>query len=386
MPENNEDAIVAAADDVAVVTDGAAPAEGAAPVTLADKVQGSDPGPGGAGGEGAKSLAEALNAGLDSAPKKGEKKPADAVADTKGKAGEDKTDGEAETDEQKAAREAAEKEAKDKKDPDHINDPIDERLSERAQDRIRSLVGFVKERDEALTIQGNLIKSIQDTGASPEQFAEIIGFLRDANSNTPEGLERAYQMLRTGLRTISLQLGKPIPEVDLLADHADLAQAVKFGQITKAHADELALAREQTKFANANRAAAEKRTKETSDAKTERDTAISELNALGAELKKSDPDYEKKFDLIVPALKAAFEGMRPAEWKAAFTKAYTAFKLPAASPPADPTKVVPGAAAAAPAAKKPTPIRPTAPAGGGGAKPAPKSLLEALSSGIELAR
>jgi hypothetical protein len=379
MAENEEQVVETTETGVEPVVD-TTPAGGDEAARAAAALE-ADPGPGGAGGEGAKSLAEALSAGLESAPKKGEKPAVKAAPKAEGEDGKDKGDGKTETDEEKAAREKAEKEA-GKKEADHINDPIDERLSERAQERIRSLVGFVKERDEALTVQGNLISAIQDTKATPEQFAEMIGFMRAANSGTPEGLEQAYQMLRTSMRTIALQLGKPIPEVDLLADHADLSQAVKFGQITKQHAEELAVAREQGKFRDAQRKTAEARTKTENDAKTERDTAISDLNALGQQLAKDDPDYQRKFDTIVPALKAAFEGVRPSQWKEMFTKAYKAVKLPALPKP----NTVDPKPAGDPPAKKPQPIRPVQPAGGGGSKTAPKSMLEALSSGMEQAR
>jgi len=374
MAENEEQVVETTQND----TEQGVEATQTEPVTLADKVQGSDPGPGGAGGEGAKSLADALGAGIDSAPKKGEK-PIVKTDDKTEKDGEKKDDA-TETPEAKAAREKAEADAA-KKEPDHINDPIDERLSERAQDRIRGLVAFVKERDEALQVQGALITSIQDTGASPEQFAEMIGFMRAANSGTPEGLEHAYQMLRTSLRTISVQLGKPLPEVDLMSDpaNADLAQAVKYGQITKGHADELAVAREQKKFSDAQRTSAAAKTKTDTDAKTEKDAAISDLNTLGQQLSKDDKDYQRKFDLIVPSLKAAFANIRPNQWKATFEAAYKAVKLPAVAAPA-------AAAAVVPAVKKPQPIRPVQPAGGAGAKTGPKSMLEALSSGMEQAR
>jgi hypothetical protein len=94
---------------------------------------------------GAKTAAEALEAGLAAVPvrTKTEKPAGETPAKVDGKEGEVDGDGETkpdadETPEAKAAREKAEAEA-GKKEADHINDPIDARLSERTQERIKSL-------------------------------------------------------------------------------------------------------------------------------------------------------------------------------------------------------------------------------------------------------
>jgi len=332
----------------------------------------SDPGPGGAGGEAAKSIADALDEGLEASKtaKKPGDKPAEAVEDKDGKKD---GDGKTETDEEKTAREKAEKDEADKK-IDHVNDPIDERLSERTQERIKSLVGFVKERDEALTVQGNLINSIQETGASPEQFAETIGFLRNVNSDDPAALEAAYKTLQGGMRSLAIRMGKPVPEVDLLGEYPELANAVKFGQITKEHAQELAIAREQAKVATTQRTRANDATRTTQEAAAEKDAAITSLNTLGASLAKSDPQYQAKFDLITGPLKAAFANIRPSQWEATFKAAYAAAVVAA------PVKAAPVVPAVVP--KKGQPIRPQQPAGDG-TKTAPKSMLEAVNSALD---
>lgn len=367
-PENEQEPIVDGIADVPAPE--AAPGDQEARAKAAIE---SDPGTGGAGGKDAKSIAEALSEGIEASAQHGQKKTDKPAGEGDGEDGERPGDDKKQDGDKDVPAEDGDKD-KDKKEPDHVNDPIDERLSERAQDRIRSLVGFVKERDEALTTQGKLIDAIQSTGATPEMFAEMVGFMRNANSDEPAALEAAYKTLQNGMRTLAIRMGKPVPEVDLLADYPELAQAVKYGQITEQHAQELAIARERVKVEGTQRTRASDATKATNDAKTEKDTAISDLNALGAHLAKTDKDYQAKFDLITGPLKAAFANIRPSLWKATFEASYAAAVVP--------KPVVPAAGAAAAAPKKGQPIRPTQPAGGGGKK-APGSMLDAISSAIE---
>jgi hypothetical protein len=368
MPENEKDPIVDGVGDEPVVIQ---PAEGDQEARAKAAIE-ADPGTGGAGGEGAKSMADALSEGIEASAQHGKKAADKPAGEVDGKDGEKAEDGKQETDEEKAAREKAEKDEADKK-VDHVNDPVDERLSERTQERIKSLIGYVKERDEALIVQGNIIDAIQDTGTTAEQFAETVSFLRNVNSDDPAALEAAYQSLKAGMRTLSIRMGKPVPEVDLLADYPELANAVKYGQITEAHAQEMATYREQQKLAATVRTRANDAAKTTKDAADEKSAAITELNALGADLAKKDPLYQAKFDLITGPLKAAFANIRPSQWKATFIAAYAAAVVAA------PVKAAP---APAPAPKKGQPIRPQQPAGDG-AKKAPGSMLDAISSAIE---
>ena len=319
----------------------------------------------------AKSLADAISEGVASAPKRGKKPEGEADAKVEGADGE----AEGEGDKEGADKEAAEKEGdkeKDKKELDHVNDPIDERLSERTKERVRALIDGVKQRDEALTVQGNLIGSIQSTGASPEQFAETISFLRDVNSNDPAALDRAYKSLQGGMRALAIRMGKPVPEVDLLAEHPDLAEMVKYGQITKEIAQETALHRSRTKMNSDAQARTTAATQAATDAAKVRNDAITDLNTLGEQLAKTDPDYKAKYDQIVGPLKEAFADIPPQLWGNAFKKAYAAVKI---------TKAVAPPVVTAPAVKKNVPIRPIAPAGQGTAQP--KTMLDAVSSALE---
>lgn len=330
------------------------------------------------GGESAKSLADAINAGIES---QSAKQPGDKPAgEADGKKGEGAADGDekdGETDEEKAAREA--KEAEGKK-PDHVNDPIPAQVSERTRERITSLVGTVKELEGTVKSQGELIQTIQDTGATAEQFSHMIGFMRDFNANDIESVERAYETMKETMVALSIRLGRALPEVNLLEKFPDLATEVKHGQITAARAHEIAISR----IRGDHQAASVKKTSdqatEAKQYETDKAAAITTLNDLGKELAARDgATYDAKFKEIIPALQEEFKKIPPSQWEAAFHRAYNMSK--AKPPVAAPVVVTP----AAPAKKQP--IRPVTPAGGGGgaAVAAPKSIAEAISAGIDAA-
>jgi len=337
---------------------------------------------------GPKSVAEAFEAGLEAVPQRTKEEADKAATKVEGEKGGEAT-GDKEKDDASKGAEAAKKDEAEKEKPeqkvDHVNDPIPKELKEATQERIRSLIRYVKERDEALTVQGNLISAIQGTGTTAEEFASMIHYLDAFHSDDPKKLETALTILQQNMESIALRLGRDVPGVDFLAGHQDLKDAVKYGQITQQHASEIARARTahaRTQALNEQRTTA---TQAEQASKAEKDSAITDLNALGAQLAKTDPEYQRKYDLIVEPLKAAFAHIPPSQWRAAFDKAYAAVKVPAV--PALTGEPPPGMVRDAKTgqfvkAGKPTPIRPVQPSGAGG-NAAPKSAREALSAAID---
>jgi hypothetical protein len=334
--------------------------------------------------EGPTSVAEAINAGLEQVPARTKEEVDKAASKVKGEESSDPAKDEKKDDAKGEAKAGEEKpdEKDEKKELDHINDPIPKELSERAQERIRSLVGYIKERDEALTVQGNLISAIQNTGTSAEEFATTVQYLEAFHSEDPKMLEKALGILQQNMENIALRLGRDVPGVDFLQGFDDLKSKVHYGQLTKEDAQEIArsrtrASREQT--LNTQRTTAQQT--ETA-AKAEKDTAISALNEIGQSLLKSDPDYQRKFDLLVHPLQAAFKRLPPSQWKDAFNEAYAAIKLPPAAPvpPAGMVRDLTTGQFVKPA--KQVPIRPVQPAGAGG-KSAPKSAREAMDAAID---
>lgn len=333
--------------------------------------------------EGPKSLAEALTAGIDSVTGKGKEKGKEAGAD--GKDGEGASDKEgtekkdaADGEKKEGEEKPEDKAAKDGKQPDHVNDPIDARLAPRTQERIRSLADEVKQLRQISENNGAMIGAIMDTGATPQEFGAMVGYLSAVHSEDPARLEAAYQLLQSELQGLAIRMGKPLPEVNWLDGQQDLIDGIRAGAMTRETAIELAMHRAGKKRNDAVAAAKVKEAQAAQSTEQDAKAATAELDALGDELAAADPQYAAKYAIIVPKLKTELGKLPPKQWKTRFLEEYAKTKVaPKAAP------IAAARPAAAPVINKPKnqPLRPSTPSGG--TVKTPGSALDALSSAID---
>jgi len=260
---------------------------------------------------------------------------------------------------------------------DPVNDPIPEDVKGRTRERMTSLIAAVKEKDEMIGIQNQLFDSIQSTGATPQEFGAMLGYMRWVHSEKPEDLKQARELLLSELEGSSLKRGEAAPGVDFLSKFPDLQEKVNNGQITVDDANEMALHRQRTKVQTDRTTAQRTQEETTQNATAERNAAIKELNELGASLNATDPDYAAKHAMLKPMLDV-LGTMPPKQWKAAFMSAYKALKLPAAG-----TGVTPPAGGGnKPPANQP--LRGNKVPSGGSVR-APTSMFDAISAAIDSA-
>jgi hypothetical protein len=254
---------------------------------------------------------------------------------------------------------------------DPLNDPIDAKNT-RTKERIESLVSMVKERDAQIAKADQLLATIEETGMSPDEFGTMLTYSRLAHSTKPEDQEAAFTFLQSEYRAACIRLGKT-DQVDLLSEHEDLKTAVETGGMTEKHANELALAR--TRAAETERANTQRTTVQSAEAEYAQSVAAAknELNTLEVTLRK-DPQYQAKYDHLVPLARPVFAGIHPSKWAATFKTMWDGLKL---APPTTPTP----APAGAPAAGGPAPLRPNRQPAGQGQKQ-PGSALEALDAAL----
>jgi hypothetical protein len=281
-----------------------------------------------------------------------------------------------ETPEEKALREA--EEAKNAKKPDHVNDPIDKDIKGRTAERMKFLIDTVKQQNALVEQHGALFGAIQETGASPAEFAQMVGYMKMVHSTDAKDLEAAYTVLQSELRGLAVKLGKPLPEVNLLRDpaNADLVEEIRTGKITNQRAHELAVARETAKTTKDSREATRIAEQAQADEKKAHDKGVQDLDDLQKELIARDgaETFNAKYDALVPLLRPHFDQLDYKHWKETFRGFYDRMKLPAKA-----------AAPVTPPAEKPRPLRPSAPAGGGGAgglATEPKSALDAVNAAL----
>lgn len=264
---------------------------------------------------------------------------------------------------------------------DPVNDPIPEEVKGRTRERMQSLIATVKQKDEQIGIQHQLVDSISNTGATPEEFGAMLGYMRWVHSDKPEDLKQARELLMSELEGISLKLGEAAPGINFLAKYPDLQSKVDNGQITTEDAQEMALYRTRTANAEAQRTAVQTRESTAAAATTERNSAIAELNTLGTSLQSTDADYAIKHEMLKPILNALGQ-LPPTKWKAAFTQAYKAItpEQVAARRGMVQSGVQPGAK---PPAGKPLRANKSPSGGGSELGRKPTSLLDAISAAVD---
>lgn len=203
-------------------------------------------------------------------------------------------------------------------------------------------------------------ETITSTGATPEQFGEVLTLLTDMNSKTPEGFRRAYETLTRQTAILGKALGLPAQGYDPLDDHPDLKARVE---------DSVDFTREDALAIAAGRATG-KLTETTAARQTEQatqqqayDAGVNRVAALGNSLRSSDVHFEAKLPFLTPIIETVIQHLPPDQWVAKIQEAYAKLPTPAAAAPA-PT--VP---------RTPNPIRP---GGGGTLDKKPGSALEAV--------
>ena len=336
-----------------------------------------------ASGDADQTLLDAVSAALEGPKSEDEETEGE---DTEGEETEledlDKTDAQKTAD---AATGTGKQDTAKKGDP--VNDPIPETLQARTRDRMESLIGLVKEKDAILASQHGILNAITNTGASPQEFGAMIGYMSWVHSDEPSKLKMARDLLLSELEGVCLKLGEAAPGIDFIAKHPDIQAMVQAGQITQEAANELAITRSR-KAAADHKAQVDAERNATETAQTrERDTAIANLNALGQQMAKTDADYKRKFQIMKDnGIMETLRELPVRQWKDAFLRAYN--RIPAASTPPVKTGQISlpqgrngngqynGTAPA-------RPLRAKAPAGAGSGTRAPASALDAMNSALE---
>jgi hypothetical protein len=270
----------------------------------------------------------------------------------------------------KAEPKVDEKKEPPKKDP--INDPIPKDLKKETSERIRTLIDTAKtvtaERDEVKQNFDYMVNGIQATGASPEQYGETLSWLALFNSRDPAQQEKALELVESVAERLATLLGKERVVGDSLAAHADLKEAVRTGKLTAEYAKEIARTRNGQQFRTELTTSATQAEQQRQQAANEEHQGRTALTELENTLRATDPDYEAKKAILVPALKATMASVPWSQKAAKFQEAYRTLNIPKAAAPAKPR---------IPANQ---PLRAKQPSGGGVKQPS--SALDAMGAAL----
>jgi hypothetical protein len=217
------------------------------------------------------------------------------------------------------------------KKPDAINDPIPKDLGAETQTRIRSLIKTAKEADakvaEATQNLDYIVKGVQATGTTPQQYGEVLSWMQLFNSGDAIQQAKALELAEIVCDKLAGLLGKERAPTDALTGFDDLKQAVQQGQITRQWATQLALQRRQQKTRGDIETSARTQQETTTAAATELETARVDLNTLETQLMATDKDFAAKKKLLIPVLQPLFQTIPPSQWKEKFQLAYKNCKV-----------------------------------------------------------
>jgi hypothetical protein len=240
-----------------------------------------------------------------------------------------------------------------------------EGIGKKAQERFRSMVARVKEKDaeiEHLTRNlGGIRDLMRETGGTPEDFSKSFEYIRAIRRGD---IQQARSILEDQIRQISVATGQPFGAVDPLVQHPDLRERVNAFQMDEATA--LEMARHRAAQQEQQQAAQQFHARQQSEVMQvrSRQQAIAEIDRLGSEWAKSDPDYAAKESVIARQAQLIAQQFPPQQWAAQVRLMYqTLSAMPQTKP----------------ASHAPAPLRASGQTAGARQ---PGSMLEAIQGGL----
>jgi hypothetical protein len=250
------------------------------------------------------------------------------------------------------------------KEPENEDEPP-EGISKKAQERFRNLTSRLKEKDaevEHLSRDlGNIRTMMQETGGKPEDFAKTFEYIRSINKGD---FDNARSILEDQIKQLTVLTGQPFANVDPLSSHPDLRERVNSYQMDEPTALEMARHRAMQQAQMKEQQEYQQRTQSQQYNEQVRSNAISQIDRMGSEWAKSDPDYAMKEGMITAQAKEIMNNFPPQQWPAQVNLMYrTISSMPMNKP----------------ASNTPAPLRASGQSAG---QRQPTSMLEALQNGL----
>ena len=249
------------------------------------------------------------------------------------------------------------------KEPEGLAPKSSERFH-RLANEVRDLRGQVEQREQALSYVRD---TFQENGITAEQFeqaASVIGALNRGD------LETAERVLMEQLQQIAIARGRPIGQIDPLAQFPDLRAAVDGLQVSEEHALQLARARviEQGQQQRTQQQAQQQqeqraRQQQQEQAQQQVNTALTSIDAFTREMAAKDMDWPVIEAKLLPRVQTLLKDVPPSQWLNIVKTQYELIKDVSAGAVRQPTQQAGQV------------LRPT---GQGSPAAAPKSMFDAM--------
>lgn len=271
------------------------------------------------------------------------------------------------TEEPEAVAEEPKEEAKEEvkpEEPENEDEPP-EGISKKAQERFRSMVTKVKEKDAEIenlrSDLGGIRKLMQETGGKPEDFSMSFEYIRAIRSGD---YGQARSILEDQIKQLTIATGQSFNQVDPLSQFPDLRERVNAYQMDEQTALEMARHRAAQNEQMQAQQQYQQRAQSEQYAAQAKQHAIAEIDRLGAEWAKTDPDYAMKEGMITRQAQMIAKQFPPQQWPAQVKLMYeTISSMPVAPKPVS----------------TPAPLRASGQSAGARQ---PSSMLEALQNGL----
>lgn len=270
-----------------------------------------------------------------------------------------------EAEEKPESSKETDKEAKPEESQPENEDEPPEGISKKAQERFRNLTARLKEKDADFervnSDLGNIRTMMKETGGKPEDFAKTFEYIRALNKGD---FGNARSILEEQIKQLTVLTGQPFTNVDPLQQFPDLLERVNAYQMDEQTALEMARHRSFQQAQQREQQDYQRRSNNEQAVKQEQQQAIQEIDRMGAEWAKSDPDYAMKEGMITAQAKLISQQFPPHQWPAHVRLMYqTISSMPVQRP----------------VASSPAPLRASGQSAG---NRQPSSMLEALQNGL----
>ena len=200
---------------------------------------------------------------------------------------------------------------------EHAEDDLEipEGLSKKAQERFTTLVSRVKEREaqahEANEQIGQFREMIKSTGTTPQEFSQAIDYMKMVKHGDFEG---ALRIMDDQRRMLSIAMGRALPGADPLAQFPDLRQRVDGYQMDEQTALEIARSRMQQNHIQTAQQQQDQAQQQAQNVQQTRQQAVSQIDQMGQQWSKTDPDFRAKEDIILKQLPEIARNFPPSQW------------------------------------------------------------------------
>ncbi len=331
----------------------------------------NDDGVGGTDGEGGNeptSLLDALTEELGGEDDDAAGEPVSRETEGDGSADDEEGDDDDEQETEEAG-EGAQEEAP-VTDEEDLYAPLPEDVKEKTRERFEKLV----ESHKAVTRQLETFREenegfrevIRYSQATPEEFNQLVEYSHLVKSGDPENLKAALKILDEQRAAIARLVNEPVAGVDQLAEFPDLRERVERMELGEQDAIEIAALRRREAAIQAQQQAAAQQRQQAESLQQQAAAAQQEIVALASQWQANDIDYPKKHERLMAKAQEIAATYPPHLWKQALADYYDAMQV--AAPPAPPPQENP-----------PQPLRPRP---GGGGKPVPQSMLQAVEQAL----